>query len=1099
MRKSKSMYKAKSVICLSIILVIIIYIFSLEIWADETELGEQSITETELVQEDLETVDEQIDSDNTDTGTICGVLWVDTNKDGIKDEDEIGIDNYPVYLYSAENRDEPVLITVTNQNGLYTFANINPGEYVVEIYSGENDTDYLLPIDGIDNDNKFMPDKENAYTKVITIESKTIIENIDGGMREMPEAITRDALDGYVVTSDDTQLLVGTESTLKDAVELCSSDPDAYTITLTSNDNSMTDSSEIVDDDVYVTIPENCTIKLTSGIGGPYTITQQQRSAAAASSIKIQNARHLKVEGSLILDNIILEGAGYNSEYPFGYTGGVYVEGGFLTMQNDAAITKCYNRDGGAVFVNGKTNTSKFVMTGGIIYDNKAISIQATSSSTYGQGGGVFAYESNASFEMSGGIIKQNEILQNSTGYVIGFGGGVNVNFGASFDMNGTALIDDNAASYGAGVHISEESTFNMYGNAQIRNNIATYDRFGGGVAVRSNSIFNMFGNAVIEQNTALYGGGTYLSASSMNMYEEALVTRNQTYSDGAGGGVIVRFGSDLNMNDYATISDNTSTAGFGGGGVYLTYENNAQSKLDMTDESKIIDNKTDIFGGGVYASGIVEMSQNAKISNNIADNGGGIFIDQDNAAVIMNGNSGITKNIASSNGGGVYAENGLIYMNDTTFISENTANFEGEGGGGGVYLNKTGYLNMTGGTIEKNQADKARGGGVYTMNYLYEDPVNSFNTYYTNITIKEKDDKIFSPFSGNTAEMKYKEPSNADQSTQFYGYDLNNYNINYEGKKVYYPMEFYKVDVQNITDYKYLEDAKFNLYKWTGSEIPSVTVDVDLPGDWEGIAALTSDEDGFVQYEYLEIGKYYQLVEIEAPDGYLVPDGQWQIYVDTAYSTSFPYDFYSVNGSAPLFEKISGKDKYILANEKDLPEHEFDFTKVDAVDNSIFITGVEFKLYEWTGESPISGLVDINNPGTNWNLTDSVESDLTGKVSFKGLVQGAYQLVETQAHSGYRLPAGQWRIALNEDGNFGITAVNGLDESVPPAFSKDSSGSYILGNYIKTQLPAIGGAGTKKIKLLGSALVIVGTGFGLIHFYHKRRAKALPQKISKV
>lgn len=1019
MRKSKSIYKARSVICLSIILVIIIYIFPLEIWADESELGEQSIKETELAQEDLEIVDEQKDSDNTDTSTICGVPWLDTNKDGIRDEDEIDIDNYPGYLYSAEN--------------------------------------------------------------------------IDGGMRKMPEAITRDALDSYVVTSD--EIHVGTESTLKDAVELCSSDPGAYTITLTSNDNSMTDSSEIVNDDVYVTIPENCTITLTSGIGGPYTITQKQRSAADASSIKIQNARHLRVEGSLILDNIILEGVGYNSEYPFGYTGGVYIDGGSLTIQNNAVITNCYNRDGGAVYVNGKTNTSIFVMTGGTIYDNKAISIQETSSSAYGRGGGVFVYEGNASFEMSGGTIKQNEILQNSAGYVIGFGGGVCVNFGASFDMNGTALIDDNAASYGAGVYISEESTFNMYGDAHITNNIATHDRYGGGVAVRYNSYFNMFGNAVIEHNTAKYGGGTYLSASSMNMYEEALITRNQTYFDGAGGGVIVRFGSDLNMNDYAAISDNTSTDGLGGGGVYLTYENNVPSILDMTDESKIIDNKTDIFGGGVYASGIVEMSQNAEISSNIADNGGGIFIDQDNATVIMNGNSRIIKNIASSNGGGVYAENGLLYMNDTTSISENYANFNGEGGGGGVYLNKTGHLNMTGGTIENNHADTARGGGVYTLNYLYEDPVNSFNTYYTNITIKEKDDKIFLPFSGNTARMKYKEPSNADQSTQFSGYDLNNYNINYEGKKVYYPLEFYKVNAQIIPDYKYLEDAKFNLYKWTGSEIPSVTVDIDLPGDWEDIATLACDEDGFVQYEYLEIGKYYQLVEIEAPDGYLVPDGQWQIYFETAYTTSFPYDFYSVNGSAPSFNKISGEDKYILSNEKDLPEHEFNFTKVDAVDNSIFITGVEFKLYEWTGESTISGLVDINNPDTNWNLIDAVESDLTGKVSFNGLVQGAYQLVEAQAHSGYRLPAGQWRIAVNEDGTFGITAVNGLDESVPPAFSKDRSGSYILGNYVKTQLPSIGGAGNIKTKLLGSALVIVGTGSGLIHFYRKRRAKAFPRK----
>ena len=64
------------------------------------------------------------------TGSISGVIWLDLNADGTRDADEGVIPEFPVMLYQG---DEVIAETVSDNEGLYIFEDLAPGEYRVGI------------------------------------------------------------------------------------------------------------------------------------------------------------------------------------------------------------------------------------------------------------------------------------------------------------------------------------------------------------------------------------------------------------------------------------------------------------------------------------------------------------------------------------------------------------------------------------------------------------------------------------------------------------------------------------------------------------------------------------------------------------------------------------------------------------------------------------------------------------------------------------------------------------------------------------------------------------------------------------------------------
>lgn len=64
------------------------------------------------------------------TATIEGTIWFDENEDGIRQEKETRLDDI---LVSLMNRNEDVIDEAYTKNGTYSFKNLKPGTYEVEV------------------------------------------------------------------------------------------------------------------------------------------------------------------------------------------------------------------------------------------------------------------------------------------------------------------------------------------------------------------------------------------------------------------------------------------------------------------------------------------------------------------------------------------------------------------------------------------------------------------------------------------------------------------------------------------------------------------------------------------------------------------------------------------------------------------------------------------------------------------------------------------------------------------------------------------------------------------------------------------------------
>lgn len=76
------------------------------------------------------------------TGTINGIIWYDENEDGIRQDEETYLNDVPVYLL---NEDYDVVNEVYTQDGRYTFKDLPPGTYYVEVYGMDIGYYYTSP------------------------------------------------------------------------------------------------------------------------------------------------------------------------------------------------------------------------------------------------------------------------------------------------------------------------------------------------------------------------------------------------------------------------------------------------------------------------------------------------------------------------------------------------------------------------------------------------------------------------------------------------------------------------------------------------------------------------------------------------------------------------------------------------------------------------------------------------------------------------------------------------------------------------------------------------------------------------------------------
>ena len=150
------------------------------------------------------------------------------------------------------------------------------------------------------------------------------------------------------------------------------------------------------------------------------------------------------------------------------------------------------------------------------------------------------------------------------------------------------------------------------------------------------------------------------------------------------------------------------------------------------------------------------------------------------------------------------------------------------------------------------------------------------------------------------------------------------------------------------------------------------------------------------------------------------------------------------------------GNEEIKLANAK------FVLTKKDASGNTLYYKAVDASGNKITNITNTQSLVNVEWVSTLAEATELV-TDETGVITFKGIENGTYQLVETEAPAGYNKLTGPETVKVgytDQTGtNLGTVAV---------------SHEQTVENKTGQELPSTGGFGTKMFIMIGSLLAVV-------------------------
>uniref|UniRef100_UPI004027C41E Spy0128 family protein n=1 Tax=Collinsella sp. TaxID=1965294 RepID=UPI004027C41E len=283
----------------------------------------------------------------------------------------------------------------------------------------------------------------------------------------------------------------------------------------------------------------------------------------------------------------------------------------------------------------------------------------------------------------------------------------ISVEDGGTLNLNGGMITTPRTLGNNGHVILSQ-GTVNISGGYVTNGNGGGW---GGGLCVTgANAKFNMTGG-VIAANMAASGGGVYADNSATLNLSGGVISGNATYkkacddvdnpNNGYGGGVFTK-NADVTINGTANITNNRvdsyittkyNNGLLGGGGIACTNH----GKLTMTGGS-VTANYSYEAGGGIYAGfhnqSITFSMTGGTIAGNESANaeGGGLRISSGTTGVIE----------AASAFSKVYI------TNNKTMTGKSRG---GDWGGGGVFIQKGGRLNVFKSLITDNKAGGWSGG----------------------------------------------------------------------------------------------------------------------------------------------------------------------------------------------------------------------------------------------------------------------------------------------------------------------------------------------------------------------------------------------------
>ena len=286
----------------------------------------------------------------------------------------------------------------------------------------------------------------------------------------------------------------------------------------------------------------------------------------------------------------------------------------------------------------------------------------------------------------------------------------ISVEDGGMLNLNGGMITTPRTLGNNGHVILSR-GTVNISGGYVTNGNGGGW---GGGLCVTgANAKFNMTGG-VIAANKAASGGGIYADNGAKLNLSGGVISGNATYEEpydslyspdnGYGGGVFTK-NADVTIGGSANITNNRvdsyitnwlNNGLLGGGGIASVNG----GKLTMTGGS-VTANYSHEAGGGVYAGfwnqAITFKMTGGTIAGNKSDNaeGGGLRISQNTTGFIE-----------------ATGASSKVYITNNKTMTGSTTGRGGDWGGGGVFVQTNGTLNLRAALVTNNEAG-GWGGGI--------------------------------------------------------------------------------------------------------------------------------------------------------------------------------------------------------------------------------------------------------------------------------------------------------------------------------------------------------------------------------------------------
>ena len=271
------------------------------------------------------------------------------------------------------------------------------------------------------------------------------------------------------------------------------------------------------------------------------------------------------------------------------YGAGVYLAAGTLYMNGGEISENTATGDsgswGGGVYVGSDAVSAKFIMSGGLIAGNKALS---TASFYNAAGGGVYINSESAMYMSGNAVIGNKDAEETATSSessnTANVGGGIyvsgsNANLYLGYSYEDDALVEkelgggiyynwaSSTESYSTDPHGSAGGVYlasgsnSAHGSLYMKSGNITYnaaERYGGGL-YSNEGTFEM-GGGIVSANTAqTYGSGLYANDGTFSMSGSAIISvENDVYLSDC---IITITGELTGTSPVATITPDTYTA----------------------------------------------------------------------------------------------------------------------------------------------------------------------------------------------------------------------------------------------------------------------------------------------------------------------------------------------------------------------------------------------------------------------------------------------------------------------------------------------------------------------------------------------------------